>query len=146
MNKHQDKLTTFFDILFDSKDVDIPEIIKDLKNSDISYDRIEAGLDSLLEKARLKKKRSWLIDAQKTRTEVSEILHKQSQWVQSKYNSARELAQAIHAGTFGTLLQGRANAFFRNQDFKKMSETDLISFIEDCQLLEALSQKNEENK
>lgn len=53
MNKHQDKLTTFFNILFDKNDVDIPEIIKDLKNSGIDYDLIEAGLDSLLEEAGL---------------------------------------------------------------------------------------------
>lgn len=146
MNKHNDKLITFFDILLDDEDHDTPQIIKDLKLSGINYDRILMECNNLIKSAERTKKLNWLSDARKTREEVDDILKKQAQWIKSKYHDAKDLVQAIHAGSFGSILQERANAFFRNQDFKEMSDADLISFIEDCRLLEVLSKDDQEDE
>lgn len=140
MNKQEkDKLTKFFDALFIDEEMDVSEIRKELESSGIDLSGIESAVKDLLMRERRSQNLSWLTEAQRMRSKINEAYENLSQKIKSRYKDARELVEAIRTGKLGFPLQEKASAFFRNQDFKKMSDADLVSFLEDCEVLDSLS-------
>ncbi len=145
-DKKKDKLDNFFDALHDDIGASIEEIQKDIENTGINMSKIESAVADLVADANRAKKLNWLALAKKKRAAISNLFDKNSQEMKAKFKDARDLVNAIKTGQFGVPLQERANAFFRNQDFDTISDGDLVSFVEDCQLLEELAQNDMEDE
>ena len=80
----------------------------------------------------------WLRQAREKRRWFEGKIKEQSKKIAEKYKSAEELVGAMIAGDFGAGVQAKAGVFFRNQKASEISEKDLQTLIEDCQLLEVL--------
>ncbi|MGE4131425.1 MAG: hypothetical protein AB7F86_07285 [Bdellovibrionales bacterium] len=116
----------------------IEDVRTELTDNGIDFKRVVTRVDALLKSSAKKKPLAWLDAARKKHAEVEQKFNEQRDKLKRKFASPRELVEAIRSGAFGESHQSTANAFFRNQDFKSLTDRDLISFIEDCELLGSL--------
>lgn len=123
----------------------IQDIRDELSTNGIDSARVLGRVMSLLKEPAKSapKKPAWLDSARATRARIEGKFNEQRAELRRKYGSPQDLVAAIRSGAFGSVHQQKANAFFRNQDFKSLSDQDLLSFIEDCELLGALSKKDD---
>lgn len=147
MKKNKSNMERFIDHLY------TPDVLENTK--DIQDELLANGIDSkiildkvngLFARSTVAEKPKWLDSARKRYSNIEKIFSERSNDLRNKYPSPKALVEAIKTGEFGAGYQARANAFFRNQDFSELSDDDLTSFIEDCNLLDALNNVGEKKK
>lgn len=144
-NKKSD-LDKLFHHLFTPDKLDSSKDIRDeLSANGIDSARLLGRVISLLKEParRSSGKPAWLDSARATREKIEKKFDEQRDNLRKKFGTPEELVSAIRSGAFGSIYQEKANAFFRNQDFKSLTDKDLLSFIEDCELLNALNKKDD---
>lgn len=144
MNDKKQDLDKFFEHLYtpDEKET-IDDIHAELSDNGIDAKRVVNRVEALIKQSMANKVPAWADRARKKHEAIEEKFNEQKSRLQKKYRSAKELVAAIQSGEFGSQYQSRANAFFRNQNFKSLSDKDLQSFIEDCELLSSLAKDGE---
>jgi len=81
---------------------------------------------------------AWVKRARNAQAEFERRFQATAAWVAERYRSSGELIQAIQDGSLGLGVQNHAQVFFRHKDLTQLSDSDLRSFIADCEALELL--------
>lgn len=145
MKDKKSEFRRFIDHLYTPDELESIEDIKDeLKANSIDSDRVLKKTLALFHKSSEPKKPAWLESMREKHQKIEQKFSKQRESLKKRYGTPQELVAAIRSGAFGETYQKQANAYFRNQDFKTLSDKDLISFIEDCELLSILNGNDNE--
>ena len=134
-------LEPFLRFLYDPEGRSTCEIKEVLRDSGVNLKRLDGALNLLLQKAEKADSPPWLVRAKQKRAALIDRFKIESVRIQKKFSDSRELMQAVLNGEFGSEIQNNAQVFFRNQAPEKLSERDLTSFLEDCELLALLDHK-----
>lgn len=142
--KELKKSEKFFEFLLNDPTEGLGEAMVDLQMLGVDLNRIQVGAELLRKKFTCESYQSnesqelhddWITQGRETREKVERVFRRNQKQLWEKYHSPQNLAFAIKRGEFGDEFQKRVSAFFRNQNFENLSDQDLSSFIEDCQLL-----------
>jgi hypothetical protein len=111
----------------------------DLENMGVDVTRVDIAVSQITALGRTHVREGWLERARKAQTEFEQSFKRKSSWLSQEYGNARDILTAIASGSLGSGVQQQARVFFRNKDLNSASETDLRSFLDDCELLGLLS-------
>lgn len=111
------------------------ELESELRQAGMDIDRISAKVGETTRLWRDRDTRSWIQRGRAAQASFERAVREKKEWVSRQFQSAGELWAAISSGELGPRVQKHATVFFRNQDASRLSERDLKSFLDDCELL-----------
>ena len=126
----------FFDFIYNSDAESTAELRRDLEGCGVDVTRLESDVLRIVSRAGRQHQSGWLERARENQKRFEERLKKKKATLTAAFGDSKALLDAIMSGELGPLAQSQARVFFRNGTEGKLSEKDLISLIEDCQLLE----------
>jgi hypothetical protein len=100
------------------------QLAQDLVDCDVNLAKLRSEVSDMIGLAVRTTRLSWI---EKARVKQADFERK-----------ARELVQGILAGQMGPELQTQAAVFFRNRKSSEISEEELQSFLQDCQILDLI--------
>lgn len=139
----QNELGRFLEFLYDPPEGSLSDDRKDLEACGINVLRVETQVAELVETAARSARLGWIERARARQARFEERVRLKREELARAFGDTKELVTAMMNGELGALTQAQASVFFRNKSADSVSEQDLVSFIEDCKLLEE-SQEGEE--
>lgn len=137
------KSEKFFEFLLNDPTESLGEVMVDLQTLGVDLNRIQVEVESLRKQSMEESSKEWIARARATRKELERVFLRNQKQLWEKYHSPENLALALKRGQFGDEFQKRVSAYFRNQNFENLSDRDISSFIEDCQLLEVWKKREQ---
>lgn len=132
----QNELGRLLEFLYDPSEGTLSDDRKDLEACGINVSRVEAKVAEIVEGAARAARLGWIDRAREKQACFEERLRLKREELARRFSGTKELVAAMMNGELGPVAQAQARVFFRNKNAESVSEQDLVSFIEDCKLLE----------
>ena len=119
--------------------IESPEPLASLQNElesmGMDLARVDLAVSAITGMGRAQAADGWLARARAAQSEFERGLRNRKRRMSQQFGNASEILTAIASGSLGNGVQRQAHVFFRNQDLNSASESDLRSFLDDCELL-----------
>jgi hypothetical protein len=113
-----------------------PALKRELEAAGVDVARVDAAIAGIVAGSRSLVREGWLERARRAQADFERSVKKRRARVSEHFTDAGALLTAIGSGQLGVGVQRQAMVFFRNgKDLSEASESDLRSFIDDCQEL-----------
>jgi hypothetical protein len=133
-NKVQDQFFRFIED--ESKD---PLVLRaGLQKLGADVGKLDRAVSEILAREAAPRAATWLERARSAQAGFEAKLKGKSTWLSSQFKDAQSLLKAITSGELGIPVQQHAQVYFRNESAGEISEKDLRSFLDDCELLSLL--------
>lgn len=130
------ELDRFLEFVYDSPESSLFDDRRDLEACGVNVERIEARVAELVEETARAARLGWIERARDKQARFEERLRLKREELGRRFGDTKSLVQAMLGGELGPTVQAQAGVFFRNRKTDSVTENDLVSFIEDCKLLE----------
>jgi hypothetical protein len=117
------------------------ELEAELRAAGLDVDRVSAKVGETARLWRGRDTASWIRRGRAAQAAFERAVREKKEWVSRRFQTAGELWAAISSGELGPRVQRHATVFFRNQDASRLSDRDLRSFLDDCELLGLLDEE-----
>ncbi|MEW6055676.1 MAG: hypothetical protein AB1540_03605 [Bdellovibrionota bacterium] len=131
-------MNKLLDFLYNSDTIDTNELRKDLSSLGIDVADVENRAARIIASTERSLNLSWIERARTRQSQFEEKLRQSSLRLSEAFKDRRRFVENLLSGRMGSPLKERAAVFFRNQNPADISEEELKSFLEDCELLDLL--------
>ena len=141
LHPNRNKWDQFFSFVESTPPASTADLKAELKSYGVNLAKIDYSVARIVNLERsATQSLGWLERARKNQSLFEARLKSKSKWLSSKYKDAKQLMDAISTGMLGAGVQQHATVFFRNKDLNQVSEKDLRSFLDDCELLDLIGE------
>jgi hypothetical protein len=121
---------------------DSPTVLQnELESLGVDVTRVDLAINNITSLSRVRAGEGWLERARRRQADFERGLKLKKNWFSEKYDTTTEILTAIASGTLGSGVQSQAHVFFRKKDLSSTSESDLRSFLDDCEMLGLLEDR-----
>ncbi len=112
----------------------------ELREAGLDVDRVSTRVGETARLWRGRETGDWLRRGRSAQAAFERTVREKTAWVSGRFATAAELWAAISSGELGAGVRGHATVFFRNREESRLRESDLRSFLDDCELLGLLEE------